>query len=169
MFCNRCALAHVLWCLAAFSVASAAHGLPFIDGTGVPWVLTWTHQRDAPPKQGGGDIREPTLCGWCCRGRQCRHNRACVTTRVRQFSFVGRHTSSAENTWRGVRTTHSVMATLTTQLSNPCDRHIHVHLTNVLGFSILRGFLHLLNHIHVLREISHSLVAHAETFLGRAR
>ena len=82
MFCTRCALARVLWCLAAFSVAWATHGLAFIDGAGAPWVLTWTHQRDAPPKQGGGDIREPTLCGWCCRGRQCRHGRECVITRA---------------------------------------------------------------------------------------
>ena len=68
MLCTRCALAlaRVLWCLAAFTVAWATHGLPPIDGAGVPWVLTWTHQRHAAPKQGGGDIREPTLCGWCC-------------------------------------------------------------------------------------------------------
>ena len=34
-----------LWCLAAFSVAWATHGLPFIDGAGVPW---WRHQRADP-------------------------------------------------------------------------------------------------------------------------
>ena len=42
---------------------------PVFDGAGVPLVLTRTHQRDAPSKQDDGDIRAPTLCGWCCHGR----------------------------------------------------------------------------------------------------
>ena len=134
-------LVRVLWCLAAFSVTWATHGLPHTDGAGVPWVLTGTHQRDAPPKQRGGDIRAPTLCGWCCRGRQCRQCRECVITRA-----TFRHTPSAEHTWRGVRTTHFVMTTLTTQLGSLCDWHIQ-DLANILGFSILHSFLHLLNHI----------------------
>ena len=50
-------------------------------GTGVLWVLTGTHQR-APPRQGGGDTRAPTLCGWCCRGRRSRQCRECVITRA---------------------------------------------------------------------------------------
>ena len=42
---------------------------PVFDGAGVPWVLTWTHQRDAPSGQDDGDIRAPTLRGGCCHGR----------------------------------------------------------------------------------------------------
>ena len=81
IFWTRSALARVLWCLTAFSIAWATHGLPFIDGAGVPWELTWTHQlRDAPPKQGGGDIREPTLCAWCCRHSREWHHACCTTT-----------------------------------------------------------------------------------------
>ena len=44
-------------------------GPPVSDGAGVPWVLTGTHQRDAPSRQDDGDIRAPTLSGWCCHGR----------------------------------------------------------------------------------------------------
>ena len=72
---------------------------------------------------------------------------------------------SAEHTWRGVRTTHSVMTTLTTQLGSLCNWHIH-HLTNVPGFSILRRFLHLLNHQHL--SFSHSRRERNFTCLGHA-
>ena len=50
---------------------------------------------------------------------------------------------SAEHTWRGVRTTHSVMNPLTTQLGSLCNFHFHIHVT---------------------KEISHSLVTQAESF-----
>ena len=44
-------------------------GPPVFDGAGVPWVLTGTHQRDASSSGlDDGDIRAPTLCGWCCHG-----------------------------------------------------------------------------------------------------
>ena len=39
---------------------------PVFDRAGVPWVLTGTHQRDAPSRMDDGDIRARTLCGWCC-------------------------------------------------------------------------------------------------------
>ena len=42
---------------------------PVFDGAGVPWVLTGSHQRDAPSRQDDGVIRAPPLCGWCCHGR----------------------------------------------------------------------------------------------------
>ena len=45
-----------LWCLAALSVACATHGLPSL-----------THQR-----QDDGDIRAPTLRGWCCGSCRAR-------------------------------------------------------------------------------------------------
>ena len=62
-----------------FRVAWATHGLPSFDGAGVTWVLTRTHQRDAPSRQDDGDIRAPTLL-WlvllCCRDREwCRWRR----------------------------------------------------------------------------------------------
>ena len=41
---------------------------PVCDGAGVPWVLTGTHQRDAPSRQDDGVIRAPNLRGWCCQG-----------------------------------------------------------------------------------------------------
>ena len=44
MFCTRCALERVLWCFAAFSVAWATHGLPFIDGAG-PGRVVETSER----------------------------------------------------------------------------------------------------------------------------
>ena len=43
---------------------------PVFDGAGVPWVLTGTDQRDAPSRQDDGVIRAPTLCAWCCHGRE---------------------------------------------------------------------------------------------------
>ena len=42
---------------------------PVFDGAGEPWVLIGTHQRDAPSRQDDGDVRSPTLRGWCCHGR----------------------------------------------------------------------------------------------------
>ena len=42
---------------------------PVFDDVGVPWVLTRTHQRDAPSRQDDGVIRASTLWGWCCHGR----------------------------------------------------------------------------------------------------
>ena len=58
------------------------------DGAGVLWVLTGTHQCDAPSKQDAGDIRTPTLCGWCCHDRHCtsacrlRHGNTTNTTSI---------------------------------------------------------------------------------------
>ena len=60
-------------------------GLPTasrLDGAGVLWVFTGTHQRDAPSRQDDGDIRAPAHCGWCCHGRRCRQCRECVITRA---------------------------------------------------------------------------------------
>ena len=39
------------------------------DGAGVPWLITGTHQREAPSTQDDGIIRGPTFCGWCCHRR----------------------------------------------------------------------------------------------------
>ena len=47
---------------------------PVFDGAGVPWVLTRTHQRDAPSRQDDGVIRAPTL--WLVLSwSSCRHGR----------------------------------------------------------------------------------------------
>ena len=59
----------LLWCLTWLCQSLGYPRPPVFDGAGVPWVLTGTHQRDAASKQDDGDIRAPTLCGWCCHGR----------------------------------------------------------------------------------------------------
>ena len=43
----------------------ATHGLPYIDGAGVQWVLTGTHQRAVTSRQDDVTAERSTLCGWC--------------------------------------------------------------------------------------------------------
>ena len=81
-------------CLAALLVAWGYPRPPVFDGAGVPWVLTGTHQRDAPSRQDDGASERQPICGWCCHGRHL-------------FTFYFHHTPSAVNACRVARSTRA--------------------------------------------------------------
>ena len=61
-WCGSCSC-RVLVVLCGFVSRLGYPRSPVFVGAGVSWVLTETHQRDAPSRQDDGDIRAPTLCG----------------------------------------------------------------------------------------------------------
>ena len=126
---------------------------PVFDGAGVPWLLTGKHQRDAPSKQDDGDIRAPTLSGWCCH---CRH--VVVSWVIRYMCYLPT-SLSALNACRVVRSTREVVALVYS--SSPSSRptpqasvaspHRLVHLL-LHNLRLIGNCLHIVLHVFTLSQ-----------------